>query len=341
VKVPWDDVFAGATTLDVVTNYADSWLQTHMDALRRFLAKDGALTLALPDPVDSVCVSTLLLRYPEHATNPRALLSKVTETAKRLFRVADDLGATQRLKVVLLRAPPSYWGLRADSKLIYLSPFEFRRKERVQSPVFRIRPAADTPESEFWSKEFNFEASAGARVITKDDPALHELEGEPAARVRRITNRQSVYECAERLIKKAKRKVYDTSWGFRPPEQHRHEAHPFRKGYRAAIVTCADASEPRVSYREIIGAGYDERVERARDVLRQLADVKEHSYEPRLVSVPLDLPLLEYIVVDDCEMLLSGLGAASDEFLLIEGGALPGMISSYLERVWNSGKPIT
>ena len=51
--------------------------------------------------------------------------------------------------------------------------------------------------------------------------------------------------------------------------------------------------------------------------------------------------MLEFLVVDERDMLVSGLGADQGVFLRIRGGALPGLVSAYLSSVWTTGAPLT
>jgi hypothetical protein len=64
--VPWGDLFAGTTLLDIAIPYARTWRNTHADSLRKLAAKrDGHLRVFLPDPDDRLTMESLAHRFKE------------------------------------------------------------------------------------------------------------------------------------------------------------------------------------------------------------------------------------------------------------------------------------
>lgn len=80
--VPWDDLFAGSKSLDILFAYAHTWRNTHRTRLERLLrSSDAKLNIVLPDPDNEVVMAEMALRF---GYTPDGLKERVHE-AKQYF----------------------------------------------------------------------------------------------------------------------------------------------------------------------------------------------------------------------------------------------------------------
>jgi len=189
----------------------------------------------------------------------------------------------------------------------------------ISGPGQSARDAA--PHLATWSAAPR-KTTASSRISPNTRIGVHQApqSGHPAARVKQYNTRKDLYEAVERLILEAEHTVYDTSWGLIPNALNVRDDAVYQKQYRNAIYQIC-------STREV-----------AREIIKRLdTSSMKGSYEPRLVKLPPEFPMLEFLVVDATKAVVSGIGADRNVFLLVEGGTFPALLSDYLSTVWNDG----
>jgi hypothetical protein len=149
------------------------------------------------------------------------------------------------------------------------------------------------------------------------------------SRVEYIDNLAEVYIAAAQMIRTARDKVYDTTWGPEITYGTGKREKEARQEYQAVI---AEACERGVTFYDLFGLGSEKRLGRIRDSLgrkNQSQELRDH--EIRLARQPETAPLFDFLVVDSNDILLS---ADKKRYCRVQSTALAKLLIDYHEENW-------
>lgn len=89
----WDDLFSGASRVDIFFAYGSTWRNTHNGRLRQLAGRSGVtLNVYLPDPTKSEVMTPLAARFGGMAAEK--LADKILESARDFYALRQPNGAT-------------------------------------------------------------------------------------------------------------------------------------------------------------------------------------------------------------------------------------------------------
>jgi len=132
-QLPWQELFAGSTYIDIMFAYGGTWRNAHREELSALAAvKDARIRVVLPDPEAPITINEMAERF---GTTPDELRVKIKE-ADMFFR---ELARTSGCNVVIyyLKRSMTFTFYRFNTHAVYTTYRHKPGKDKVVSFVCR------------------------------------------------------------------------------------------------------------------------------------------------------------------------------------------------------------
>lgn len=133
-SVQWAELIEGASKVDVVVAYANTWRNAHRHRLMKIAARKGTrLRVYLPDPDDADTMRVLAARF---SMSPDALVSKVREAIEEFSGLSVPGGG--EVEVYVRSGDAVFSCYRFDGRAV-LTLYSHSKERRSSVPTFVLR----------------------------------------------------------------------------------------------------------------------------------------------------------------------------------------------------------
>lgn len=151
-KINWEEVLLGASKVDIIVHYFDTWIRNNDKLLEEVFSKNGTIRIILPNEENKSLVKTIKLRFPEY--EEKLIKSKIHGTKEKLSMIRNRVN-NGTLNIYETDELGYYCGIKIDEKyLIYSSYDHIRNNMRIEAPTFIIRIDKEQNVNNWFSKEF-------------------------------------------------------------------------------------------------------------------------------------------------------------------------------------------
>lgn len=147
LDVPWEDLFARASQIEVFISYGSSWRKIHWPKIQAFSKNPKhSLRLYLPDPDDDVTMRILGQRY---SYTPEKIQENIRETAYEFAKLGS--AAQADIRIYYRAGDPCYTSYRFDDQV--LVTLYSHKRERGDVPTMLVKKGSF---GEFFTEDLRY-----------------------------------------------------------------------------------------------------------------------------------------------------------------------------------------
>ena len=145
--LPWGDLLAEASEVDVVASYMDTWVNHVSDHLRDAFTRGCIVRLYLPQ-LNTDAARRVRARFPEY--DAPAIESKIRNTPQKIQALRGAAPRKGRLQVWWTSTFCMWCLVLIDNRWLIIDPFDHFRRGQIEGPAFVI-DLEQNPEWRGWA----------------------------------------------------------------------------------------------------------------------------------------------------------------------------------------------